>query len=270
MRVDSKSLIEFFHISGKLNETGLPDGTVVELYLSPGHPDTWGELYDPYFEYTERQRQQVEVEVYDGLISYLFKDADFNHYPLMNSHMWVTFSIPVTDDVNMFIREEIASEEDFIEKYPEIHKLEKEDEIYLFFEEENGYDLKFYEDFEMTDTNSIEEVQSYFNQSQLYYKELEKSPSKYEGTPVTFTGEVLQIQEYEQEEGSRIDTEMRLAINGNYDEVIFVTFQNSFGMEGIVSEDTVTVSGVMSGSVTYESVSGYEITIPSMEAIIYQ
>ncbi|WP_204412783.1 hypothetical protein [Bacillus tianshenii] len=113
-------------------------------------------------------------------------------------------------------------------------------------------------------------VQAYFNQSPVAYKELEKSFSKYEGTPVTFTGEVLQIQEYEQEEGIRIDTEMRLAINGNYDEVIFVTFQNSFGMEGIVSEDTVTVSGVLTGSVTYESVSGYEITIPSMEAIIYQ
>ncbi|MBM7618501.1 hypothetical protein JOC95_000343 [Bacillus tianshenii] len=142
-------------------ETGLPDGTVVELFIGPGHPDTWGELYDPYFEYIERQQQQVEVEVYDGLISYLFEDTDFNYYPLMNSYMWITFSIPVTDEVNTYIAEEIASEEDFIEKYPEIHKLQQEDEyssIYMFFEEENGYDLKFYEGFDMTKANSIEEV----------------------------------------------------------------------------------------------------------------
>lgn len=251
-------------------ETGLPDGTIVDLVLHPSHPDSWGEQYNPFFEYTQRLNQKVETIVEDGLISHTFDDSNFKGLLLPNSHFYITFSVPVTEQENTFILNEIKTEEEFKRKYPDIVKLEEENQeiTYLFLENEDGYELKFYDDYEMKNAHAIEDIYAHYKKETISYKELEKNPLKYKGTPISFTGTVLQIQE-EEEDVNKVNTVLRLAINGDVNQVVYVTFSNSFGMEGVVSEDTVTVYGEITGSTTYESVAGYKITIPSMDAVVY-
>ncbi|MCW1929525.1 hypothetical protein [Bhargavaea beijingensis] len=252
-------------------ETELPDGTIVELIINPSHPDSWGEQYDPFFEYTERLSQKVETEVKDGLISFKFDDTYFDSLLLPNSHFFMMLRIPVTEQKNAFIMDSIETEEDFKGMYPEIVKLQEEnpyDSIFSFFETEDGYELQFHDEYEMTDAHPIEDIYAHYQKETIPFKELEKNPSKYEGTPVSFTGTVLQIQEVEKDVID-VDTVLRLAVNGNVDQVVYVTYNSSFGMEGVVSEDVITVYGEITGATTYESIAGYEITIPSMEALIY-
>lgn len=249
-------------------ETGLPDDTVVEIILNLGHPDTWGEEYDPLYEYASRMSyKQIETTVKDGLISYTFDDAHFNSLPLPSSMIYTIVEVPVTEEKNTFIGDEIFSEEDFDEKYPN-------STTFWFFapEYEDGYYFRFEDSFEMKDAHTIEEVYAYYTKETIPYKELEKNPFKYEGTPISFTGEVLQIQEEdaEDEQGRpTTNTVLRLAINGDPNQILYVTSQTFGGMEEVYAEDTITVYGEITGSTTYESVAGYQITIPSMDAIIY-
>lgn len=249
-------------------ETGLPNDTVVEIILSVSHPDDWGEKYDPLYEYTNRMsRHEVETTVKDGLISYTFDDDHFNSLKLPSSMIYTIVQVPVTEEKNSFIGDEIYTEEDFDEKYPN-------STTFWFFapEYEDGYKFRFEDSFEMKDAHTIEEVYAYYTKETIPYKELEKNPLKYEGTPISFTGEVLQIQEEDVEnEGafSTVNTVVRLAIDGDPNQILYVTSQSRNGMEEVYTEDTITVFGEITGSTTYESVAGYQITIPSMDAIIY-
>lgn len=249
-------------------ETGLPEDTVVEIILNLGHPDSWAEEYDPLYEYASRMSyKQVETTVKDGIISYTFDDDHFNSQPLPSSMIYTIVKVPVTEEKNSIIGDEIFKEEDFDEMYPNSTTFWFSDPVY-----EDGYEFRFEDSFEMKSAHTIEEVYAYYKKDTIPYKELEKNPFKYEGTPISFTGEVLQIQEEDakDEQGlSTTNTVLRLAINGDPNQVLYVTSQRYSGMEGVYNEDTITVYGEVTGSTTYESVAGYQITIPSMDAIIY-
>ena len=97
----------------------------------------------------------------------------------------------------------------------------------------------------------------------ISFAQLDKNPYKYEGDYVKYTGEILQITE------SFGITGMRLAVTksayGGYSasDVIWVRY---WGTTDFVEEDVVTVYGEITGSYSYTSVAGWEITIPSMEA----
>lgn len=255
-------------------ETGLPEGTFVKMFISPGHPDSWGVKYDPFYEMTKRVSQEVETIVEDGIISYTFDESSFNGYLFPNSQLYITLDVPITNEINDSIKEKIGTEQEFENEYPELAELE-DTNTYAITENEDeyesisGYDVRFFDQHEMKNAYTIEEILAYYKKEAVSYKELEKNSAKYEGTPISFTGEVLQIQE-EELEVTNINTEVRLAINGDINQVVYVTFQDAFGMEGIVNEDMISVYGTLSGSVTYESVAGHQITIPSMDAVIYK
>ncbi len=97
----------------------------------------------------------------------------------------------------------------------------------------------------------------------ISFAQLDKNPEKYEGDYVKYTGEILQISE------GFFKTSIRLAVTKNSygwysaNDVIWVEY---FGTTDFVEEDIVTVYGEITGSYSYTSIAGWEITIPSMEA----
>lgn len=264
-----KTKVEYFKEENKLffeYKTNLPDDTVLYMIVNFYQPDSWEE-FSSFFTYTTNLEQDdVEVTVKDGYIRYELEDEDFNGQLVPNSKMDVRFFIPVSDEVNSYLKEQYPDADDFEVAFPEMLTNSSEKADYEIASE--------WFSSELTNAHTAEEIYQYYRENDVSYKELEKNPAKFEGTPVSFTGEILQIQTEERDnlEHHLLDqyTVIRLAVNGNLDEVVFITVRDINGMEGIVKDDTITVYGYMTGSITYESVAGYEITIPSMDAYIYE
>ena len=102
-----------------------------------------------------------------------------------------------------------------------------------------------------------EEAQEY--ETGITYEQLARNPDDYEGEKVTFTGEVVQVME---------DTdyiEIRLAVDGDYDTIIYGGYDSSIVDSRVLEEDTITIYGVSVGTVTYETVLGDTVTIPGVE-----
>lgn len=249
-------------------ETGLPDNTLVEIITNVFIPDSMGEEYVPLNHYTNHMyNRQGEARVEDGLLSFTFDDSDFNNLPLPNSMASSIIMVPVSKKKNSFIGDEISRKEDFDEKYPN-------STTFSFIEPNNTNEfyLRFEDSFEINNAHTIEEVYDYYTEKVIPYKELEKNPSKYDGELVSFNGVVLQIQEDEEEDElgfSTTKTVLRLAVNDDPNQILYVTSQRWGGMDGVYKEDKITVYGESTGSTTYESVAGHRITIPSIDAHIY-
>ena len=64
------------------------------------------------------------------------------------------------------------------------------------------------------------------------------------------------------------ETQIRIAVNDNYDTVIFGSFDSNILDSRILEDDMVTVRGLSTGLLTYESSMGGDITIPSI--LIFQ
>lgn len=95
------------------------------------------------------------------------------------------------------------------------------------------------------------------------FDQIARTPDDYKGKKIEFTGKVLQVMEEDDY------TQIRLAVDGDYDNVILVDVDSDI-MNGsrILEDDLVTVSGVSDGTTTYESTSGANITVPAMTAKI--
>lgn len=100
--------------------------------------------------------------------------------------------------------------------------------------------------------------------SDYTYEQLARNPDTYEGNLVKFKGKVLQA-----ETSSNISY-LRLAINSDYDTVLFVTYDSSVISYRLLEDDIVTVYGESQGIYSYEAVSGATITIPWVRADIIE
>ncbi|WP_233054959.1 transcriptional regulator [Lacticaseibacillus paracasei] len=97
--------------------------------------------------------------------------------------------------------------------------------------------------------------------SGITYDQLARNPEQNEGEYVKFTGKVLQVQE----DGN--DTTLRVAIDGDYDHVIMVTYNLLFTPDShILEDDKITFYGQSKGRTTYEATSGRNITVPLVDA----
>ena len=90
------------------------------------------------------------------------------------------------------------------------------------------------------------------------YNQLARTPDDYEGEKVKFSGKVLQVME-----GSS-DVQIRLAVNGDYDKVVYGTYDKTIVSSRILEDDYITIMGTSGGLLTYESTMGASITIPSI------
>lgn len=100
-------------------------------------------------------------------------------------------------------------------------------------------------------------------QTGITYSQIARTPDDYKYKKIQFSGEVAQVLEDDDK------TQIRLAVNSDYDAMIFIDIDNDIlGGKRILENDQVTVSGISLGTTTYESTMGGNITIPAMETVI--
>lgn len=92
----------------------------------------------------------------------------------------------------------------------------------------------------------------------ITYEELARTPDEYVGEYVKFSGRVIQVMEGGEE------TNLRIAVNDNYDKVIIVGYDPNITSVRVLEDDMVTIKGSSIGLYTYESALGGNITIPGI------
>lgn len=92
----------------------------------------------------------------------------------------------------------------------------------------------------------------------ITYSQLARTPDDYLAKKVKFSGKVVQVME----DGDSVG--IRLAVDGDYDNIILSTFDSSIISERILEDDYITVYGLSAGIYTYESTMGASISVPSM------
>ena len=96
------------------------------------------------------------------------------------------------------------------------------------------------------------------NYGYIDYNELARNPDSYIGKSLTYSGKVIQVIEGDTE------TQHRIAVNGNYDKVIYVGYPKSIVTSRILEDDYVTIYGMSLGLYSYQSTMGGQITIPAI------
>lgn len=92
----------------------------------------------------------------------------------------------------------------------------------------------------------------------ITYDNLARNPDDYNGEKVKFTGKVLQVMEGDTE------NQIRLAVNSDYDTVLYCGYSPSIVSSRILEDDIITIYGTSVGTISYESTLGGTITIPGV------
>lgn len=98
------------------------------------------------------------------------------------------------------------------------------------------------------------------NYQDINYKNVARDPDAYVGVKMKCTGKVLQVSE------SDTETDVRLATDGEYDDVVMVGFEPSILDVRVLEDDELTVYGTCVGLFTYSAVLGNEVSIPAIYA----
>lgn len=91
----------------------------------------------------------------------------------------------------------------------------------------------------------------------LEYARLKKNPDRHAGEYVTYTGEIVEINE-----GQGL-TQLRLGLDEWHNDILFVEYD---GYTDFIEGDQVTIYGEVYGSYSYTSQAGWEITLPGILA----
>lgn len=91
----------------------------------------------------------------------------------------------------------------------------------------------------------------------ITYDQIARTPDEYKGKNITLTGKVIQVVEGDDE------TDLRVAVDGNYDNVVMVGYDPDI-MNGsrILENDKITFYAESLGTTTYKSTMGGKITVP--------
>lgn len=92
----------------------------------------------------------------------------------------------------------------------------------------------------------------------ITYDQLARTPDDYVFEKVKFRGKVIQVME-----GDGV-TQLRIAVNDNYDTVIYGEFDASIVDSRVLEDDMITIRGLSTGLLTYESTMGGSISIPGI------
>lgn len=93
----------------------------------------------------------------------------------------------------------------------------------------------------------------------ITYDQLARTPDEYMHKKVKFTGIVLQVME-----GSGESNQIRLAVNSDYDRVLYCEYDKSIVSSRILDNDKITIYGTSLGLYSYTSTLGAPITIPAV------
>ena len=158
------------------------------------------------------------------------------------------------------------SNDELEEKYNELKK--KYDELQYDYDELTGSSQsdEVQEDNEQqgsTDEFVTEAApDNYADYGKIAYEQLSRTPDDYTGKTIQFTGEVVQLME----NTSEGINEIRLAVNGDYDKIMYIAYEQSIMSERIIENDDITIYGWYYGIYQYESTMGQVISVPSAYA----
>ena len=101
-----------------------------------------------------------------------------------------------------------------------------------------------------------EEARGY--ETGITYDQLARTPDDYIGKKVKFSGKVVQVIEGDDE------VQIRLAVNKDYDQILFCAYDSSIVSSRVLEDDIITIYGISAGTISYQSTMGGKITIPSV------
>lgn len=104
---------------------------------------------------------------------------------------------------------------------------------------------------------AAEEAKGY--ETGITYDQLARTPDDYYGKKVKFYGKVIQVIE-----GSGDDIQIRLAVNDDYDTIIYGQYSSDIVSSRVLEDDYITIYGTSVGTISYESTLGGTITIPGV------
>ncbi len=92
----------------------------------------------------------------------------------------------------------------------------------------------------------------------ITYNQLARTPDDYTGKLVKFSGKVVQVIDGTDE------IQIRLAVNSNYDTILYCGYDPSIVSSRILEDDIITIYGTSAGLISYQSTMGGTITIPAI------
>ena len=115
----------------------------------------------------------------------------------------------------------------------------------------------------LTDEEVLQNAKNYKTGKckEIAYDKLARNPDQYQAEQIKLSGRVLQVME-----GDTDYYELRVAVNDDYDTVMYVTYDHRILESRILEDDYITLYGASMGTITYESTMGGNITIPAMVA----
>lgn len=86
----------------------------------------------------------------------------------------------------------------------------------------------------------------------ITYEQLARNPDEYIGEKIKFKGEAIQVIE----DQSSNEIQIRLAVNGDYDRILLIGYDQSIVSQRVLEDDNITVYGLSIGTITYQSTMG--------------
>lgn len=121
------------------------------------------------------------------------------------------------------------------------------------------YQISGYEDadacYQLARMNYMAIAKAEYNTGIDYY-DLARTPDYYVGQKVIFIGKVIQVLEGDTE------TNLRIAINADYNCVVLAYYSSDLVSSRVLEGDMITIYGISRGLYTYESTLGQDITVP--------
>lgn len=90
----------------------------------------------------------------------------------------------------------------------------------------------------------------------ITYNQLARTPDNFNGRKVKFSGKVIQVME------GNTEVQLRIAVNNNYDTILYVAYDPRITPSRVLENDYVTVKGESEGLFTYQSTGSGNISIP--------
>lgn len=109
-----------------------------------------------------------------------------------------------------------------------------------------------------------EEAKGY--ETGITYTQLARTPDDYIGEKVKFKGTVIQVIE----DPNSTTLELRIAVNNDYDNILYVILDQEILTQRVLDEDKVTICGISAGTITYESTGAGYITIPAVTVDLFE
>lgn len=236
-------------------ETNLPDDTEVSIMFNKMRN------FDDNLPETNLVARKLKADdrisiVNEGKVNLRYERAEFE-MPILNGQygMIASIDIGITDNYKLY--EALGNPEEVERNFPN-NDFSSSPSV-------NKYSLHFYQQYlEITNTDNIEDLIA--TADTINYAELEKNPYKFNDVFVTYTGEVIQIIEYEK------NTTIRLAITQtasgySSNDILYLTYH---GETPFLKNDIITIYGFIRGSHVYESQAGYNISLPHLDVVVIE